>query len=156
MIPRIPGHILVAMQFSGIGLSVFPFDHSGHNSYLCLVISLIGAITGISALLYNRIGNFRVYPELRPGYKLITNGPYNYIRHPMYTSVILMMLGIAIYLNSPWNYLGLFITVVSVTLKALKEEHLIAEEHPLYKDYMSRTTRFIPYLYVGAREVPCG
>ena len=143
---RISGHILVVMQFSGIALSIYPFNYSEHNSYLFLMISIIGAIPGISALLYNRIGNFRVYPELRPGYELITKGPYNYIRHPMYTSVIMMMLGIAIYLNAPLNYLGLCITIVSVTLKALKEEHLIAEEHPLYKDYMSRTTRFIPYI----------
>ena len=147
MIPHIPGHILVVLQFTGIGLSIYPFNYSGHNSYIFLIFSAIGGILGLAALLYNRIGNFRVYPELKPGYKLITDGPYNYIRHPMYTSVILMMLGSAIYLNDPLNYLGLSMAIAAVILKALKEEHLIAQEQPLYKDYMSRTTRFIPYLY---------
>lgn len=146
MIPRISGHLLIAIQFSGMGLSVYPFNYSMHNPYYFLLISGIGGILGMAALLYNRIGNFRVYPEIKPGFKLITNGPYNYIRHPMYTSVILIMLGTSIYLNDPWNYLGLCMIVLSVTLKALKEEQLITREHPSYKEYISRTTRFIPFV----------
>ncbi|MBL7032162.1 MAG: isoprenylcysteine carboxylmethyltransferase family protein [Nitrospira sp.] len=146
MIPRIPGHLLVIVQFSGIALSIYPFNYSEHNSYLFLLFSGIGGILGLATLFYNRIGNFQVYPELKPGYKLITDGPYNYIRHPMYTSVILALLGTALYLNDPYNYLGLVMAVVAMTLKALKEEHLIAEEKPVYKEYMSRTTRFIPYI----------
>jgi protein-S-isoprenylcysteine O-methyltransferase Ste14 len=111
-----------------------------------LLISCIGGILGLAALFYNRIGNFRIFPEIKPGFKLITDGPYNYIRHPMYTSVILTVLGISVYLNAPLNYLGLCLTVVAVTLKALKEEHLISRENPLYEEYMSRTTMFIPYV----------
>ena len=146
MIPRIPGHLLVTIQFTGIGLSVYPFNYSEHNSYLSLLISVIGGIVGLTALFYNRIGNFRVYPEIKPDFKLITSGPYSYIRHPMYTSVILTILGTSIYLNDPRNYLGLCMTIIAVTLKALKEEDLIAKENPAYKEYMSRTTRFVPYV----------
>lgn len=143
---RISDHLLVAIQFTGITISVYPFNYSEHNSYLFLVFSAIGGILGLITLFYNRIGNFRVYPELKPGFKLITNGPYNYIRHPMYTSVILSVLGTAIYLNDPLNYLGLCMAVIAVILKALKEEHLIAEEYSEYKEYISRTTRFIPFV----------
>lgn len=146
MIPRISGHLLVAIQFIGIGLSIYPFNYSGHNPYFFLLFSFAGGILGLAALFYNRIGNFRVYPELKPGFQLITNGPYNYIRHPMYTSVILIMIGFSSYLNAPYNYLGLSMTVIAVTLKALKEEHLIATENPAYKEYMFRTTRFVPYV----------
>ncbi len=146
MIPRISGHLLVAIQFVGIGLSVYPFNYSKHNSYLFLVISAIGGILGLAALFYNRIGNFRVYPEIMPSFKLITDGPYNYIRHPMYTSVILTVLGTSAYLNHHWNYLGLCMTVIAVTLKALKEEDLISKENPVYDEYMSRTAMFIPYI----------
>lgn len=146
MIPRISGHILVTIQFIGIGLSVYPFNSSGHRSYLFLIISVVGGIIGLAALFYNRIGNFRVYPEIKPGFRLITNGPYKYIRHPMYTSVILTVLGASIYLNSPINYIGVCLTVVAVTLKAMKEEHLLAQEDSAYNDYISRTSMFIPYL----------
>ncbi len=146
MIPRISGHLLIAAQFTGIALSVYPFNYSLHNSSFFLLISAIGFILGITAMLYNRIGNFRVYPELKPDFKLITNGPYNYIRHPMYTSVILTVLGASTYLDHAYNYLGLCMTIVAVTLKALKEEHLIMQEDPSYKEYISHTTRFIPYV----------
>jgi protein-S-isoprenylcysteine O-methyltransferase Ste14 len=146
MILRISSHLLIFIQFSGIGLSVYPFNYSGHNSYLFLLISAAGGVLGLAALLYNRIGNFRVYPELKPGFRLITKGPYHYIRHPMYSSVILTVLGTSAYLNDPLNYLGLCMTVIAVTLKALKEEHLISEENPAYKEYVSRTTRFIPFV----------
>ena len=146
MIPRISGHLLIAIQFTGIGLSVYPFNYSVHNSYFFLLFSGVGGILGLAALFYNRIGNFRVYPEIKPGFKLITDGPYNYIRHPMYTSVILTVLGISVYLNAPLNYLGLCLTVSAITLKALKEEHLISRENPVYEEYMSRTTMFIPYI----------
>ena len=146
MIPRISGHLLILIQFTGIALSVYPFNYSEHNSYLSLLISVIGGIVGLTALFYNRIGNFRVYPEIKPGFKLITSGPYNYIRHPMYTSVILTILGTSIYLNDPRNYLGLCMTIIAVTLKALKEEDLISREDSSYKEYMARTTMFIPFV----------
>lgn len=146
MIPRISGHLLVLIQFAGIALSVFPFDPGARNSYLFLMISAVGGFVGFSALFHNRIGNFRVYPEIKPGFKLITDGPYRHIRHPMYTSVMLAVLGTSIYLNHPLNYLGLCMTVIAVTLKALKEEHLISVENPVYQEYMSRTTMFIPFI----------
>ncbi len=146
MILRISGHLLILIQFSGIALSVYPFNYSGHNSFLFLLIASGGVILGMISLFYNKIGNFRVYPEIKPGFKLITGGPYHYIRHPMYTGVLLTVIGTANYLNHPYNYLGLAMTVIAVTLKALKEEALIAKENPAYKEYMSRTTRFVPYV----------
>jgi len=64
----------------------------------------------------------------------------------MYACVILCVLGTAFYRNHPVNYLGLVFVITSVTLKAYKEEGLILEKYPEYKNYMRRTSRFIPWV----------
>ncbi len=146
MKPDLTSHSLVFMQFMGILLSVLPFNASMQNSWYFLFFCVLGLILGFYTLLFNQIGNFRVYPELKPQSKLITTGPYRFIRHPMYACVILCVLGTAFYRNHPANYLGLVFVITSVTLKAYKEEGLILEKYPEYKNYMRRTSRFIPWV----------
>jgi len=98
-------------------------------------------------LCYNKIGNFSVYPEIKPQAKLITNGPYQCIRHPMYTSLIVMMVGIALY-NFHWlNAVGVVMVVFAVINKANKEEKLLLIRFTHYAEYQQKSDRFLPIIY---------
>jgi len=78
---------------------------------------------------------------------LITNGPYQFIRHPMYTSLIVMMCGIALY-NYHWlNAVGVMFVVFAVINKANIEEKLLLMKFREYAHYQQISDRFIPYLY---------
>jgi protein-S-isoprenylcysteine O-methyltransferase Ste14 len=135
------------MQMCGIALCCYPVGFQNSGSMYWLILCLLGAVLGVLTLGFNKIGNFSVYPEIKPQADLITIGPYRYIRHPMYTSLIVMMCGIALY-NFHWiNAVGLMLVVVAVISKANVEEKLLLMRFPGYTNYQRISRRFVPYLY---------
>jgi protein-S-isoprenylcysteine O-methyltransferase Ste14 len=93
--------------------------------------------------------NWSITLEIRERHKLVRTGPYAVIRHPMYTSFMLMGLGQA-FLLSNWvaGAAGLIGFAVLFFLRVDKEERMMMENFgPEYGAYMERTKRIIPYLY---------
>ncbi|MEN8146048.1 MAG: isoprenylcysteine carboxylmethyltransferase family protein [Campylobacterota bacterium] len=137
---------LVFAQFSLIGLMVI-YSRGIFSSWTGVAILLAGALVGLWAIGHNRGGNFHIRPDMKEGCELITTGPYRFVRHPMYTSVMLMTLALAvatpIYLE--WSSLALLIVVLA--LKAVREERLWCEGSEEYKAYMKKTKKFIPFIY---------
>lgn len=132
---------------SGIALCCYPIGWQNLGSIYWLILCATGATLGLYTLCHNKIGNFSVYPEIKQQAKLITTGPYQYIRHPMYTSLIVMMIGVSIY-NYHWiNMLGLGMVFVAVVLKANTEERLLVNQFLDYPAYQQQTQRFIPFIY---------
>ena len=139
-------HLLVALQFSAIGLCVFPFGEQ-HFSLAALLLVLAGIAAAGWTLWHNRPGNFSVYPEPIDGFRLITSGPYRWVRHPMYSSLLLMMAGIALY-NAHWlNALGFVLVLSAVLGKLTLEERYLGDAVADYRDYRERTRKLIPYVY---------
>ncbi len=140
--------LLVFFQFGLIGLMLYfskGFQHFFQHTF-ALPLFLMGLSFGLWALNHNRLGNFHIRPKLKKDAQLITTGIYRFIRHPMYTSVIIMMLSILI--SSPtWIETILFILLLVVLiLKARKEESLWMEHTPSYIQYQKNTKLFIPYI----------
>ena len=100
-------HILVSLQFSAIVIVAWPFVAQPAGRLQWLAISALGLIVGLYTLAHNKLGNFGIYPEPIPDACLVTTGPYRWIRHPMYASLLLFMLGVALYRHAWPNYLGL-------------------------------------------------
>jgi protein-S-isoprenylcysteine O-methyltransferase Ste14 len=79
--------------------------------------------------------------------ELVTSGPYAYIRHPIYSGMILGMLGSAIGLITIWAvplviYGGYFI------YSARREERLMTMAFPeTYPEYMKRTWMLVPFVF---------
>jgi len=138
--------LLVLGQFVFIGL-MFLFSKGLFSSSLALTLFFIGLGIGLWALFYNKLGNFNIQPKLKKGSSLITTGIYSKIRHPMYTSVIVIMF--AIFLTTPTLLEGLFFMalVAILVLKARKEESLWIAHDKTYLDYRKRTKYFIPYIF---------
>ena len=112
-----------------------------------LLLCVAGALLGIVVLFYNRPGNFSIYPEICEGADLITRGPYRWVRHPMYTALIMMMIGVSGY-NGLWINLGAALTLIAIVVtKALREEHLLPQVFPEYPAYALTTKRFIPFVF---------
>ncbi|HPC38739.1 MAG TPA: nucleotidyltransferase [Exilispira sp.] len=91
-------------------------------------------------------GEFSETIELKEGHRLITNGPYKYIRHPIYSGFIILHLGVTIALSN----LIIFI-IYNMGLLVLLIERIPKEEKVLnlyfgknYEDYCKKAGRFIP------------
>ena len=80
--------------------------------------------------------------------RLITTGVYRYIRHPLYSSLIAFALGA--FLKSPtWAGALLVLTTVlgAVLTARIEERHNLERFGEAYREYMERTSRFIPFIY---------
>ncbi|HEX9105845.1 MAG TPA: isoprenylcysteine carboxylmethyltransferase family protein [Longimicrobiales bacterium] len=79
---------------------------------------------------------------------LVRVGPYRFIRHPMYASLLYLSWGV--YLKDPASLPGVALVVVAsvflwLTARA-DESECVQVFGPEYEQYMSETRRFIPYL----------
>lgn len=139
-------HALVALQFLSIGLGLFPYAGQ-QGSPWWLIASALGILVGLYTLLHNRLGNFGVYPEPLEQARLVTSGPYRWVRHPMYLSVLLFMLGVAMYNGGLLNQLALITLLLAILGKMHREERYLHQQFDGYGDYACNCKRLIPFIY---------
>lgn len=93
--------------------------------------------------------NWSITLEIRDQHELIRGGPYALVRHPMYTSFLLMGVGQA-FLLSNWvvGLAGLVGFAILFFLRVDEEERMMLEMFgSQYRDYVESTKRIIPYIY---------
>lgn len=84
---------------------------------------------------------------IREDHKLIATGPYARIRHPIYTGLLLAILGTAIILGEVRGFLALLIATVGFWYKARKEEGFLrAQFGEAFEEHKRRTGFFLPHL----------
>jgi len=144
---RIVGTALVVLQFVlivALGLAAaWAFLDRGAPAGAWLV-GAGGIALGLWAVSCNRIGNFNIRPDPRPGGHLVERGPYRWIRHPMYTAVIACGIACAVAIGTAWGWSAVAALVVVLVVKAAVEERWMLVAHPGYQAYRARTKRFVP------------
>ncbi len=106
-----------------------------------------GTALGVWTVSANRPGNFNIRPELKRGARLITNGPYRWIRHPMYSAMLLGMAAFVIADTSAARLALYFALIVVLAIKASREEGYLRAAFPEYATYAARTRRFVPMIW---------
>jgi len=102
---------------------------------ISLVVLLAGYILGSYALIENRFFSGVVRIQTERGHRVVSSGPYRWIRHPGYAGAILAYLATPFFLDSSWAILpALFLTVVLVIRTAL-EDQTLQDELDGYQDY---------------------
>jgi protein-S-isoprenylcysteine O-methyltransferase Ste14 len=92
---------------------------------------------------------FTTTVAIAPEQPVIEAGPYRRIRHPSYTGLLMILLGIELNLTNNW--LGLLVSIgcalVGVSYRIWVEEQVLQEQlGQRYQEYMRRTKRLIPYV----------
>jgi protein-S-isoprenylcysteine O-methyltransferase Ste14 len=86
--------------------------------------------------------------QIERGHRVISDGPYAVVRHPMYGGALLLIIGTPLLLGSWW---GLALTPVIVALlgaRAVMEERTLARELEGYSDYAARVRyRLVPMIW---------
>lgn len=76
---------------------------------------------------------------------LISHGLYRYVRHPIYTGDILLLIGLELALNSQ-GLLVILLMVPVILRQAIREERMLVRNLPGYDAYCGRTKRFLPFV----------
>ncbi len=77
---------------------------------------------------------------------LVTNGPYKYLRHPIYAAALYLTWAGVLTHPSFLNFLIGLVPTAGLAVRMLAEERLVAAEYPGYAAYAARTKRVIPFL----------
>ena len=108
-----------------------------------MVLGLLGYMASMLSLRRN----WSFFASIKEGHRLVITGPYKYVRHPMYFFMILAILGSGFLIS---NFLIILYTPfigVIYYLRAKKEEELLKEELPEYKNYVRETKMLIPGIF---------
>lgn len=108
-----------------------------------LVVAILGLLIVLVAILQlNK--NLSPFPSPKTNSKLVQNGLYKYVRHPVYSGILIGLGGLAIYSLSGYRFiltLGLYILF---DVKSIYEEKLLMKKFPKYVAYRKETGRFLP------------
>jgi protein-S-isoprenylcysteine O-methyltransferase Ste14 len=91
--------------------------------------------------------NWGMPMSLREGHELVTSGPYAYVRHPIYSGLMLAMIGSAFTAGLLW-LLGLVLYFIYFIFAARSEEKTMLTQFPdAYPAYRRRTKMLIPFVF---------
>lgn len=111
-----------------------------------VTLVLGGVGIGVWAILSMDRKTVNISPELRSEANLVVAGPYRFVRHPMYTG-LLMFCGAFAISRPTWLGLQLWISLLVILFsKSTYEEGMLRRRFKSYEEYASRVKRFIPFV----------
>jgi protein-S-isoprenylcysteine O-methyltransferase Ste14 len=118
-------------------------------SLIALAISCSFVVVGMlsSFVVLSWLGKaFSIMAEAR---RLVTHGPYRYVRHPLYVCEEIAVIGIFIQVMSPTALMIFVLHAVCQIRRMLNEERVLQAAFPEYENYARRTPRLIPAGWFG-------
>ena len=86
--------------------------------------------------------------EVAENQRVISTGPYALVRHPMYASSTLYVVGTPLALGSYWGFLAFAFMMPFLIWRLFDEEKFLARNLPGYVEYQERVRhRFVPYVW---------
>jgi protein-S-isoprenylcysteine O-methyltransferase Ste14 len=93
-------------------------------------------------------GNWSSSVALKQDHTLVRSGPYRIVRHPIYTGLLVALLGTAIALGELHCFLGVLLAAIAWKIKSISEETLMVQEFgDQYARYREQVKALVPYLW---------
>lgn len=94
-----------------------------------------------------------LHVEIREQHQLVMSGPYRWVRHPAYTSMVLELASFGLLLQSFYcSALVLLLFVPTLILRIKIEEAALREQVAGYSEYQRSTPALLPYKFPGAAQ----
>lgn len=138
--------LLVVVQFSAFGIIIYRTKLEATFNFGNALVFLSVAI-GFWALYSMSKSKFTISPIPRNKAELVNNGPYGFIRHPMYLAVLMLCLGYVIQKTDFINILTYTILSLNLLIKLHWEEKLLTEKFENYRFYQQKTKKIIPFIF---------
>ncbi|TPK93491.1 MULTISPECIES: isoprenylcysteine carboxylmethyltransferase family protein [unclassified Mesorhizobium] len=113
-----------------------------------VLVLLIGIWVCYLTMLENSFAAPVVKIQDERGQRVITTGPYSYVRHPMYAGAILYFAGTALLLGSWWGLASVLAFIVLLAIRTFIEEKTLRTGLRGYDDYAARVRyKLIPMVW---------
>jgi protein-S-isoprenylcysteine O-methyltransferase Ste14 len=144
--------VLASLAF--IGTLVLPsLDHRFHWSHVppvCVIAADALVALGFLAVFFvykeNTFTSATI--EVTSGQRVISTGPYAFVRHPMYAGALVMLFATPIALGSWWGILMSIPMTLVIVLRLLNEERFLQTSLPGYTEYCLKVRfHLAPYIW---------
>jgi len=115
---------------------------------LSLIVIVLGYVLGSWALIENRFFSGVVRIQTDRGQKVVSTGPYRFVRHPGYAGALWTFLFMPILLDSLWAFIPTLLLIGILILRTSLEDRTLQAELPGYADYAKKTRyRLLPGIW---------
>lgn len=142
----------------GPGWFLMAYPHLPHSFNMRLTLrtdltQIFGAmicVLGLFVTIWARrtlAGNWSSDVTFKQGHELVTTGPYRFVRHPIYTGLLVMCLGTAVEFSSVRFWLALPVWFIGFWIKLKQEERLMLRHFPdEYTAYQKQAKALVPFI----------
>jgi len=110
------------------------------------VLLFVGAVFSGTGLLLHGPG-ISPLPDPKEGVEFIEKGPYRIVRHPIYSGLIFMAFGWGLWIHGILTLFYALLLSVLFDFKTRREERMLLERYPAYKEYRERVRKLLPFVY---------
>ncbi|HET7097682.1 MAG TPA: isoprenylcysteine carboxylmethyltransferase family protein [Casimicrobiaceae bacterium] len=146
--------IMTATSIGFIALLVVPgLDHRFAGSDVPIAVVAAGdALVAIGFWLIFIVYRENTFTsatiEVAENQRVVSTGPYSIVRHPMYASASLYLLGTPLALGSYWGLVPIAVVIPFLVWRLFDEERFLVKNLPGYAEYRKRVRhRLIPFIW---------
>jgi protein-S-isoprenylcysteine O-methyltransferase Ste14 len=145
--PLILGGLLLGVP-GILGPELERLFHGATQIWLWVASSLVAIGLGFAAWARVRLGgNWSAEVTVKRNHELVRNGPYALVRHPIYTGVLLALIGTALSVDKWRAVIGLGLIAAGFLRKIVIEERfMLAEFGDAYARYRAKVPALIPFV----------
>jgi protein-S-isoprenylcysteine O-methyltransferase Ste14 len=120
------------------------------NSTSMAYVGFVAVVVGLGVMTWSRIAlgrNWSAAVTIKKDHELVMSGPYAIVRHPLYSGVLLAMLGTALSFGTVRGFVAFLFTFGGWWLKSRTEERFMVKQFGArYRQYQQQSKALIPYL----------
>jgi protein-S-isoprenylcysteine O-methyltransferase Ste14 len=141
--------VIVIRHLAGLGpkSGVVFWKRSPAEEITADAVSFLGLVVAIWARTILG-GNWSAGVAFKARHELVRRGPYRYVRHPLYSGILLLALGLGIWFGNLTGVTIFAVMFVAFWVRSREEEKLLTRHFPVdYPEYKRRTKALVPFVF---------